>query len=38
MFVDGVVLAGIVTVGLMLLFCAGFAYFIWRDARRKPPR
>ncbi|WP_278248836.1 cytochrome c oxidase subunit CcoM [Phytopseudomonas daroniae] len=37
MFVDVVVLAGIGTVGLMLLFCTGFAYFIWRDARKKKP-
>jgi len=38
MFVDGVVLAGIAAVGLMLLFCAGFAYFIRKGARRKRPR
>ncbi|KIQ06007.1 MULTISPECIES: cytochrome c oxidase subunit CcoM [Pseudomonas] len=38
MFVDVVVLAGIGTVGLMVLFCAGFTYFIWRDASKKKPR
>jgi len=35
MFVDDVVLAGVVTVGLMVAFLGGFGYFIWRDAQRK---
>jgi len=35
MFVDDVVLAGVVTVGLMVAFLAGFGYFIWRDAHKK---
>jgi uncharacterized membrane protein len=36
MFVDSVVLAGVVTVGLMVAFLGGFGYFIWRDAHKKP--
>ncbi|AHY42097.1 cytochrome c oxidase subunit CcoM [Stutzerimonas decontaminans] len=35
MFVDDVVLAGVVTVGLMVAFFAGFGYFVWRDAHKK---
>lgn len=35
MFVDNVVLAGVVTVGLMVAFLAGLGYFIWRDAHKK---
>jgi len=35
MFVDNVVLAGVVTVGLMVAFLGGFGYFIWRDAQKK---
>ncbi|MDL0439729.1 MULTISPECIES: cytochrome c oxidase subunit CcoM [Stutzerimonas] len=35
MFVDNVVLAGVVTVGLMVAFFAGFGYFVWRDAHKK---
>jgi nitrate reductase NapE component len=35
MFVDNVVLAGVVTVGLMVAFLGGFGYFIWQDARKK---
>jgi len=33
MFVDNVVLAGVVTVGLMVAFLGGFGYFIWRRAQ-----
>ena len=35
MFVDNVVLAGVVTVGLMVAFLGGFGYFIWKDAHKK---
>lgn len=35
MFVDEVVLAGVVTVGLMIIFFAGFGYFVWKDASKK---
>ncbi|WP_313026498.1 cytochrome c oxidase subunit CcoM [Pseudomonas lopnurensis] len=35
MFVDNVVLAGVVTVGLMVAFFVGFGYFVWRDAHKK---
>ena len=35
MFVDSVVLAGVVTVGLMVVFLGGVAYFIWRDSKKK---
>lgn len=35
MFVDNVVLAGVITVGLMVAFFAGFGLFIWRDAKKK---
>lgn len=37
MFLDVVVLAGIGTVGLMIVFGAGFTYFVWKDARTKKP-
>lgn len=35
MFIDEVVLAGIVTVGLMILFCGGVGYFIWKDSHKR---
>ena len=35
MFVDNVVLEGVVTVGLMVAFLGGFGYFIWKDAHKK---
>lgn len=35
MFVDNVVLAGVVTVGLMVAFLGGFGYFIWQDSQKK---
>jgi len=35
MFVDSVVLAGVVTVGLMVVFLGGVAYFIWRDSKKQ---
>ena len=35
MFVANVVLAGVVTVGLMVTFLGGFGHFIWQDAQKK---
>lgn len=35
MFIDEVVLAGIVTVGLMVLFCGGVGLFIWKDSHKR---
>ncbi|WP_434695626.1 cytochrome c oxidase subunit CcoM [Pseudomonas sp. Z1-14] len=38
MFIDNVVFAGVLTVGLMFVFLAGFGLFIWKDAhKRKKP-
>jgi len=37
MYLDVVVLAGIAVVALMIAFFAGFGYFIYRDAQKKPP-
>jgi hypothetical protein len=38
MFLDNVVIAGVLTVSLMVLFFAGFGFFIWKDAhKRKRP-
>lgn len=36
MFLDEVVISGILIVGLCVAFCGGFAYFIWKDAHKKP--
>jgi hypothetical protein len=33
MFIDEVVLAGVITVGLMVLFFGGVGYFIWDSHR-----
>ena len=35
MFLDNVVVAGVVTVGLMLVFFAGFELFIWKDSQKR---
>lgn len=35
MFIDEVVLAGILTVGLMIVFCGGVGYFIWKDSHKR---
>ncbi|WP_306423221.1 cytochrome c oxidase subunit CcoM [Atopomonas sediminilitoris] len=35
MFVDEVVLAGVLTVGLMVGFLGAVGYFIWKDAQNK---
>jgi hypothetical protein len=34
MFLDEVVIAGILIVGLCLVFCTGFGFFIWKDAQK----
>ena len=38
MFFDNVVIAGVVTVGLMFAFFAGLGIFIWKDANKRKPR
>lgn len=35
MFLDNVVIAGVLTVSLMVLFFAGFGFFIWNDAHKR---
>lgn len=35
MFLDNVVVAVVVTVGLMLVFFAGFRLFIWKDSQKR---
>lgn len=35
MFIDETVIAGVITVGLMVAFLGGFATFIWRDSRKQ---
>jgi len=35
MFLDHAVLAGVITVMLMLSFFAGVALFIWRDSHKR---
>jgi hypothetical protein len=35
MYIDEVVIAGVATVGLMVVFLGGFALFCWRDAQQK---
>jgi type IV secretory pathway TrbD component len=35
MFLDNVVVAGVVTVGLMVVFLAGFGLFIWKDSHKR---
>ena len=35
MFIDEVVLAGILTVGLMVAFFGGVGYFIWKDSHSR---
>lgn len=38
MFFDNVVFAGVLTVGLMVMFFVGFGIFVWKDAnKRKRP-
>jgi len=38
MFFDNVVIAGVLTVSLMILFFVGFGFFIWKDShKRKKP-
>lgn len=35
MYVDEAVIAGVITVGLMVAFLGGVGLFIWRDAHKK---
>ena len=35
MFLDNVVVAGVITVGLMVVFFAGFGLFIWKDSHKR---
>ncbi|MDB6141695.1 MAG: ATP-dependent helicase [Pseudomonas sp.] len=35
MFLDNVVVAGVITVGLMLMFFAGLGLFIWKDSHKR---
>ena len=35
MFLDNVVIAGVLTVGLMMMFFAGLGIFIWKDSRKR---
>lgn len=38
MFFDNVVIAGVVTVGLMIVFFAGLGIFIWKDSHKRKQR
>jgi hypothetical protein len=38
MFFDNVVIAGVITVGLMLMFFVGFGIFIWKDSNKRKQR
>ena len=35
MFLDNVVIAGILTVGIRVLFFAGLGIFIWKDSQKR---
>ncbi|MGJ7514606.1 cytochrome c oxidase subunit CcoM [Pseudomonas baetica] len=35
MFFDNVVIAGVLTVSLMLMFFAGLGVFIWKDSHKR---
>ncbi|MEB0042773.1 MULTISPECIES: cytochrome c oxidase subunit CcoM [unclassified Pseudomonas] len=35
MFLDNVVVAGVCTVSLMVLFFVGFGLFIWNDSKKR---
>jgi hypothetical protein len=35
MFFDNVVIAGVITVGLMVCFFAGLGVFIWKDSHKR---
>lgn len=35
MYIDEVVIAGVVTVGMMVAFLGGVVWFIWRDSHKK---
>lgn len=34
MYIDDAVIAGVLTVGLMIAFLGGVGYFIWSDSRK----
>lgn len=34
MFIDEVVVAGVLIVGLCVVFCAAVGYFIWKDSKK----
>lgn len=34
MFIDDAVIAGLLTVGLMVVFLAGFGMFVYKDAQK----
>lgn len=40
MYIDEAVIAGVVTVALMVVFLGGFGLFVWRDSQKpaKAPR
>lgn len=38
MFFDNVVIAGVVTVGLMVAFLVGLGIFIWKDSSKRNSR
>lgn len=35
MYIDEVVIAGVVTVGMMVAFLGGVVWFVWRDSHKK---
>ncbi len=35
MFLDEVVIAGLLIVGLCVVFCTGFGVFIWKDSKKQ---
>jgi hypothetical protein len=35
MFLDEVVIAGLLIVGLCVVFCTGLGVFIWKDAQKQ---
>ncbi|MFB4394121.1 MULTISPECIES: cytochrome c oxidase subunit CcoM [unclassified Pseudomonas] len=35
MFFDNVVIAGVITVGLMVVFFAGLGFFVWKDSNKR---
>lgn len=35
MFLDEVVISGMLIVGLCVVFCGGVGYFIWKDSHKR---